>query len=66
MVTYAIWGITISIGVATSPGEGVASEDELLRQADDALYAAKNAGRDQVVCAPKRSEKQRAGKPDIA
>nr|WP_320048610.1 diguanylate cyclase [uncultured Desulfuromonas sp.] len=58
--------ITISIGVATSPGEGVESEDELLRQADDALYAAKNAGRDQVVCAPQRSEKQQAGEPDIA
>ena len=42
--------VTVSIGVAALlPGEG---GDELLRRADEALYAAKNAGRDQVIIAP--------------
>jgi len=42
--------VTVSIGVAALlPGE---SADDLLRRADDALYAAKNAGRDQVAVAP--------------
>jgi two-component system cell cycle response regulator len=42
--------VTVSIGVANLvEGEG---GDELLRRADEALYAAKNAGRNQVVIAP--------------
>jgi two-component system cell cycle response regulator len=41
--------VTVSIGVAAlQPGEGA---DALLHRADEALYAAKNAGRDQVVIA---------------
>ena len=39
---------TVSAGVA-SAGEGVADIDVLLQRADTALYAAKAAGRDQVV-----------------
>lgn len=43
---------TVSIGVATRPDHGTAAES-VLRAADEALYAAKEAGRDQVV--PARS-----------
>jgi diguanylate cyclase (GGDEF)-like protein len=41
---------TLSIGIATSPEHGTTSE-ELLRGADEALYAAKAAGRDRIVAA---------------
>jgi two-component system, cell cycle response regulator len=40
--------ITISIGVAAA-GESGDKLDDLLKRADDALYAAKNAGRNRVV-----------------
>jgi diguanylate cyclase (GGDEF)-like protein len=39
---------TVSIGVASRPDHGTTAES-VLRAADDALYAAKEAGRDQVV-----------------
>lgn len=39
---------TVSIGVASRPDHGSTAE-AVLRAADDALYAAKEAGRDQVV-----------------
>lgn len=39
--------VTISVGLATLTGEE--SDDDLLRRADRALYAAKQAGRDRVV-----------------
>ncbi|MDH4133483.1 MAG: CHASE domain-containing protein [Gammaproteobacteria bacterium] len=42
--------VTISIGIAMLPQQGT-DEDSLLRQADQALYAAKAAGRDQVMVA---------------
>ena len=42
--------VTASIGVAAFPEHG-AGLDELTRQADAALYAAKRSGRDRVVCA---------------
>lgn len=43
--------VTISIGLACaqSPGESVKN---LLKRADDALYQAKEEGRNQVICAP--------------
>jgi two-component system cell cycle response regulator len=40
--------ITISVGVAAA-GENGDKLDDLLKRADDALYAAKNAGRNRVV-----------------
>ena len=43
--------ITASAGVAVFPGTG-GTPDQLLRQADDALYSAKREGRDRVVMAP--------------
>jgi two-component system, cell cycle response regulator len=42
-------GVTVSIGWAAWEGE---SPEELVRRADDALYAAKAAGRDRAVGAP--------------
>jgi len=42
--------VTISAGVASMPEQGV-SRDELVRAADGALYAAKQAGRNRVVAA---------------
>jgi len=41
--------LTVSIGVATGPGGGVETEDELIFSADKALYAAKQAGRNCVA-----------------
>lgn len=41
--------VTVSIGVANHPSPAIAARDELLRAADDALYKAKQAGRDRVV-----------------
>ncbi len=41
--------MTISVGVATYPHERINSPETLVRVADEALYAAKAAGRDRVV-----------------
>ena len=40
--------MTASIGVYSVPVGSTMSADEVLHQADDALYAAKNAGRNRV------------------
>lgn len=40
--------ITVSMGVAVAPTEGISSSAELFAKADQNLYAAKGAGRDQV------------------
>lgn len=42
--------VTVSIGVSTYPEDGL-TKHELLIHADQALYAAKRAGRDRVVAA---------------
>ena len=43
--------VTVSVGVAMT-GEGTDTMDTLLKRADDALYAAKNAGRNCVITLP--------------
>ncbi|HVU04455.1 MAG TPA: sensor domain-containing diguanylate cyclase [Polyangiaceae bacterium] len=45
----AIARVTASLGVAYCPGDRAADADRLLATADDALYRAKRAGRNQVV-----------------
>jgi diguanylate cyclase (GGDEF)-like protein len=47
----AMGGITVSLGLAALPEHGV-TPDALLAAADSALYEAKRAGRDRVMCAP--------------
>ena len=42
-------GITISIGISAFPNTKIKTHDELISSADDALYEAKNSGRDRVV-----------------
>ncbi len=51
--------VTVSIGIAVFP-EDAASKDELIARADEALYAAKRAGKDRVVRA------ERSGAPVLA
>jgi PleD family two-component response regulator len=43
--------MTASLGVCSLVGGSTAVADDLLHQADDALYAAKNAGRNRVHAA---------------
>lgn len=40
--------ITVSVGIASFPFEGVETTDDLMRRADSALYQAKGAGRNMV------------------
>ena len=44
------WSQTVSVGVATFP-DAATSADRLMRRADDALYTAKRAGRNQFAVA---------------
>jgi diguanylate cyclase (GGDEF)-like protein len=44
---------TVSIGLATHPAQDVPTAEELVRKADDRLYAAKAAGRNRVVAPPR-------------
>lgn len=56
--------VTASFGVAIYPHSGV-TENELIRAADEALYASKNSGRNCVTAAPASELIQRALMHDI-
>lgn len=45
--------VTMSMGIADLPDAATRTVDDFIRRADDALYDAKNAGRDRVVVAPR-------------
>jgi two-component system cell cycle response regulator len=47
--------VTVSVGIAVT-GEGPDTIDTLLKRADDALYAAKHAGRNRVIALTSRPE----------
>jgi diguanylate cyclase (GGDEF)-like protein len=58
--------ITASMGVATFPDAAVARIEDLLRRADEALYRAKEGGRNQVVVAePTRRAATEASGPVV-
>ena len=42
--------ITVSIGLATLPGEGNRTKEALITQADKAMYSAKFSGKNQTCC----------------
>jgi len=46
--------VTVSIGIACSPDEGIKTSDELISLADNAMFAAKKKGRDRIVVSPSR------------
>jgi diguanylate cyclase (GGDEF)-like protein len=52
--------VTISIGVAEYPSQGDTAKS-VIGEADAALYEAKRAGRDRVVCAGAKAQKAKAG-----
>lgn len=45
--------VTVSLGVASTAGESGLEPQELIRRADENLYAAKHGGRNQVVPSPR-------------
>ena len=45
--------LTASFGIASLPEDEAATSEDLIRIADDALYAAKRAGKNQVAAAPR-------------
>jgi len=59
-------GITMSLGVLLSSDWGRRPADELLREVDGALYAAKNAGRNCVMQAKPAEPRQRVPAPQPA
>ncbi|MBS2029815.1 MAG: diguanylate cyclase [Deltaproteobacteria bacterium] len=54
--------ITASIGVSHAPAAGVSSPDDLVAAADEALYRAKRAGRNQVALAKTARPRSRGGR----
>ena len=48
--------VTISVGVATAVRPTSPSPEGVIRLADEALYAAKKAGKNRVACAPPPGE----------
>jgi diguanylate cyclase (GGDEF)-like protein len=53
--------VTVSVGAAEYPTHGETPE-ELIASADAAMYQAKNEGRDRVVAAGRRAEREKEGK----
>ena len=49
--------VTASLGVASLPDDDVATGDELFKLADEALYAAKRSGKNQVAVLDPASER---------
>lgn len=41
--------VTISIGVATYPHDNISDSNQLIKLADEAMYMAKNTGRNRIV-----------------
>jgi diguanylate cyclase (GGDEF)-like protein/PAS domain S-box-containing protein len=56
--------ISLSFGVAAFPGDGHTA-DELVRAADQALYAAKAAGRDRIIAAGEFESSPRRAEPSV-
>ena len=52
--------VTISIGIARAPREGIGSPAEFVALADEAMYTAKRAGRNRVSIAPDAAPKPKA------
>lgn len=43
--------VTVSLGISTFPSSGIKNADDMVGKADDALYEAKNSGRNRTVAA---------------
>lgn len=52
-------GVSMSVGIASMRDSGVTVADQLVASADEALYAAKGAGRDRVSAAPRKPVSRR-------
>ena len=49
--------VTASFGIASLPDDEATTSEDLIRAADDALYAAKRAGKNQVATVPPQKER---------
>ena len=56
--------VTVSVGVTVlSPGVGRGNPEALLHAADQALYAAKDAGRNRIKCSPLKARARETSEP---
>ncbi|MBF0549800.1 MAG: diguanylate cyclase [Deltaproteobacteria bacterium] len=56
--------ISISLGVTSYPGAGVESREVMFKKADQALYLAKQAGRNRVIALPALTPPTPGGEPN--